>query len=154
MPAAGPANFMQSNDRFLLNASNRADIDPNGFFDVIGHGSPTSFEVNVTGSKMAVNHRVLANLIKQSPGYTAGQNVRLLSCSTGCLPDGFAQNLANYMNVTVEAPSDLLWAYPSGKLAISQGRWEVSRITGVRRLVPVLPYTGTWRTFEPGGNMP
>jgi hypothetical protein len=33
----------------------------------------------------------------------------MLSCSTGTLPDGFAQNLSNKMNKEVIAPSDILW---------------------------------------------
>jgi hypothetical protein len=116
--APGPANFMDGGDRFFLNASKRTDIDPNGFFDVIAHGSPTKIEIQTANGPVLVNHRIAARLIKQSPGYR-GQNVRLLSCSTGARETGFAQNLANKLGVEVHAPTDLLWAYPDGRMVVA-----------------------------------
>lgn len=44
--------------------------------------------------------------------------VRLLSCSTGSVDDGFAQQLANALGVEVEAPSDVLIVAPNGKYKI------------------------------------
>lgn len=47
-----------------------------------------------------------------------GQPIRLLSCSTGGVDDGFAQNLANKLGVDVLAPTDLLWVRPNGSFTI------------------------------------
>jgi hypothetical protein len=132
----------------------RANIGSNGFFDVIAHGTTQAIQVQTARGAILVNHRVAARLIQNRLGTVSqGKNLKLLSCRTGCLNDGFAQNLANKMNVTVMAPSDLLWAKPSGELFIRPGKTVQSRITGRRQLVPdynVSP--GEWRTFDPGGN--
>ncbi len=48
-----------------------------------------------------------------------GQDIRLLSCNTGSLKNGFAQQLAKKLNVNVYAPNNYLWAFPSGKLSIN-----------------------------------
>lgn len=112
--AAGSSYFMDDADQFSINIKNRKDVDANGFFDVIAHGTPVSIEISHNGSKIQIDHRVAARLIKNDKSYN-GQGIRLLSCSTGQLTDGFAQNLANKLNVTVSAPSDILWAGPSGR---------------------------------------
>ena len=110
--------IVETNDRFLVNASRRNDVDPAGFFDVVAHGSPNKIQIQTTNGPVLVDHRVAARLIQQSPGYN-GQGVRLLSCSTGACDTGFAQNLANKLGVEVHAPTDLLWAYPSGKMLVA-----------------------------------
>jgi hypothetical protein len=117
-PAAGPVNFMEETDRFFLNASKRSDIDPDGYFDVVAHGSPNKIQIETLNGPVLVDHRTAARLIEQQPGYN-GQNIRLFSCSTGACDTGFAQNLANKLNVEVQAPTDLLWAYPNGKTVVA-----------------------------------
>ena len=117
-PAAGPVNFMEGTDRFFLNASKRPDIDPDGSFDVVAHGSPNKIQIETPNGPVLVDHRTAAKLIEQQPGYN-GQNIRLLSCSTGACDTGFAQNLSNKLNVEVQAPTDLLWAYPDGKTVVA-----------------------------------
>ena len=37
---AGSIELMNSNDQFLINASKRKDIDPNGVLDIVAHGDP------------------------------------------------------------------------------------------------------------------
>lgn len=86
------------NDQFFLNASNRTDIDPDSFFDVIAHGTPNSIQVQTDSGAVLVDQRVAARLIENSLGYV-GQNIRLLSCSTEACETGFAQNLANKLGV-------------------------------------------------------
>lgn len=48
-----------------------------------------------------------------------GQAIRLLSCNTGSLDNGFAQNLANRLNVDVSAPTNYLWAEPNGNYYVA-----------------------------------
>ncbi|HTI72502.1 MAG TPA: RHS repeat-associated core domain-containing protein [Candidatus Limnocylindria bacterium] len=109
--AQGGIQFGTKGDAFLANASNASSVE--GMLDVAVHGNTVSVEVG----DALVNHRVLARLIEQNPEF-AGQEIRLLSCNTGSLPNGFAQNLANKLGVAVEAPNDIIWAYPDGTLTI------------------------------------
>ena len=80
------------------------------------------------------------------PGYKKGQSIRLLSCNTGTLNHGFAQDLANKLNVTVWAPSSYLWAYPNGKHFIADKKIvnEVAK--------PDYSKMGRFIKFTPGGN--
>ncbi|WP_205511077.1 RHS repeat domain-containing protein [Longitalea arenae] len=127
---AGSINFMQSNDKFFIYASRAAPKE--GYLDVIIHGSPLLVE---TKTGHLVNHRVLAAMIRNNPEFQ-GQSIRLLSCSTGALPNGFAQRLANKLGVKVLAPTDLVWAHPNGTLTIGP---------------TALSNTGTWESFFVGG---
>ncbi|MCD2511654.1 hemagglutinin repeat-containing protein [Comamonas endophytica] len=110
----GPVNFIGDKDRFFKNLSNRQDIDPNGLFDVIAHGDKQNIYIITSKGLVAIDQRIAGKLIKDSSGYKTGQSIRLLSCETGACNTGFAQNLANKMGVPVQAPSDLVWAYPDG----------------------------------------
>lgn len=86
-----------------------------GFFDFAAHGSPNSIEY---GSRDKVlSAREVARIIKHSDKYN-GEKVRLLSCSTGAVGNGFAQQLANALGVEVEAPSDILIVAPNGRYKI------------------------------------
>lgn len=109
----GSTDYMDPNDNFSKFIKNRKDIDVNGFYDVIAHGSPINIEINHNGKAITINHRVAAKLLKTDKNYK-GQGIRLLSCSTGKIDNGFAQNLANKLKVPVMAPTDILWAKPNG----------------------------------------
>ena len=90
-------------------------VKPDGDkFDVAMHGSPTA--VAFGGSEANMSPRLLAQIILRSEGYH-GQDIRLLSCSTGAAIDGgycFAEELANALGVTVWAPNDLLMVNKNG----------------------------------------
>ncbi len=126
----GGVQFGPDGDAFLTNASRATPIP--GTLDVAVHGSPLDVQIG----ENVVNHRVLAQLIENSPEI-GGQPVRLLSCETGCLPEGFAQNLANKLGVPVSAPNDIIWAWPNGELSIGPDEFTNS---------------GSFVTFVPGGN--
>lgn len=73
-----------------------------------------------------------------------GQRIRLLSFNTGSLDDGYAQNLANRLNVEVYAPTDYLWATPSGDYFVA----------GMNNLgLPDYTSLGDFKLFVPGGDM-
>ena len=90
-------------------------VKPDGDkFDVAMHGSPTA--VAFGGSEANMSPRLLAQIVLRSKGYH-GQDIRLLSCSTGASVDGaycFAEELANALGVTVWAPNDLLMVNKNG----------------------------------------
>lgn len=133
---------MDSNDAFLRNISNRADIDANGYFDVIAHGTQNGIQITHNGEKIIVDSRTAARLIQNMDGYN-GQGIRLLSCNTGSLDNGFAQNLANKLNVEVSAPSNILWS-------TSDGNYFVAGMTNSG--MPDMSNTGIFRVFKPGGH--
>ncbi len=146
-PNAGAldANWIDPTDRTRQFAANRPDVDPDGMFDVVVHGSPDAVRYDLDGRQIMIDHRVAADLITNDANYTGGP-IRLLSCNTGCRSDGFAQNLANRLGVEVTAPDNTLWYWPNGSSAIAPPR---NTATGVG---PNMSQPGSWQTFQPGGN--
>lgn len=116
--AAGSAKLMNPTDDFNEYIAKRKDIDSNGYYDVIAHGTPLSIEIYHNGENIEINHRTLSKILKQNKEYKGGA-IRLLSCNTGELTAGFAQNLANKLNVPVKAPSKILWADENGKYFVA-----------------------------------
>ena len=145
-PVARDANFMNSNDDLLKYIRKRKDVDLGGMFDLIAHRTANKIELEHNGKKVFVNSRTVAKLIKIMPGYKKGQSIRLLSFNTGTLNHGFAQDLANKLNVTVWAPNSYLWAYPNGKHFIADKKIvnEVAK--------PEYSKMGKFIKFTPGGN--
>ena len=82
--------------------------------------------------------------IKSKTDYKHGQPIRLLSCDTGSSTSGFAQNLANKLNVVVEAPTKLVWAYPNGKYFVAGRRKDNPNL-------PDMNNPGVFKKFYPGG---
>ncbi len=114
-PVAGELVLRSEVYQYFDNISRRTDIDPDGQFDVVGHGSPVSIQIEVNGEKLQLDARTISKLISHNGKYRKKQPIRLLSCLTGSKANGFAQNLANKLNTVVIAPTDLVWAYPSGR---------------------------------------
>ena len=108
MPKSGPKS------EFAKFIANRSDVDPNGMFDVIAHGSWKEIEVSSIGRDVRINSRQAAKLIKRQPGFKKARAVRLLSCSTGAHPEGFAQHLANALGKPVYAPNMTIHSYSNG----------------------------------------
>ena len=67
----------------------------------------------------------------------------MLSCNTGSIENGFAQNLANALGKPVYAPNNYIWAFPSGKHFIA-GRLKNGK--------PDYSIIGKFIKFVPGGN--
>lgn len=135
MPGASKLIGSGEGERYGIYASKATLVE--GYTDVIVHGAPPN-QVGVmhNGEWVYLDHRSLANYLRQDSGYTGG-SIRLLSCGTGSTSNGFAQNLANKMGVKVMAPSDTIWAFPSGKLTIGSKSYS---------------NTGQWNIFIPGNH--
>ena len=139
----GSTDYMDPADSFSKYIKGRRDIDANGFYDVIAHGNPNSILIERNGVRYEVNHRTTSKLLKRDNGYKGG-NIRLLSCNTGSSVHGFAQNLANKLNVVVEAPTKLVWVQTDGSYFVA----------GRSRADPNLPdlkNRGRFIKFYPGG---
>ena len=142
--AAGDAVFASSPKQFFKNIANRTDKDRNGIFDVVAHGGSSIILVEHGEKVIEAGQRIASKLISARSDYKKGQPIRLLSCNTGDSASGFAQNLANKLNVVVEAPTKTVWAYPSGRVVVA----------GRRKDNPQLPdynNRGTFKKFYPGG---
>ena len=66
--------------------------------------------------------RLLAEVIRHNPNYH-GENIRLLCCSTGLQVDGaycFAEELANALGVTVEAPNMEVFTDKKGGIKVGE----------------------------------
>lgn len=140
--AAGDASFMNPSESFNRYIRQRRDVDPDGKFDLIAHGTPNGIQIEHNGIRVLINSRTAAQMIKRLPDYN-GQPIRLLSCNTGARAEGFAQNLANKLGVVVEAPSDIIWAYPNGRHVIAPNNGKGK---------PDLRKRGHFIQYKPGGN--
>ena len=112
---------------FARYASRRKDIDPNGWYDVIAHGRHDAIEVNSLRGETLISARQAAALIRKQPGFRKAKGVRLLSCSTGADPEGFAQHLANALGKPVYAPTKALWADEHGHMWVSSDKHNVDK---------------------------
>ena len=50
--SVGDATFMTSDDRFFKYIQNRTDVDANGYYDVIAHGTPNGIQITHNGQYM------------------------------------------------------------------------------------------------------
>ena len=90
-----------------------------GYYDVIMHGAPKLVEA--FGERTDV--KTIAEILRRREDYN-GESIRLLSCSTGKDENGFAQRLANELNVEVEAPNDIIWARSDKTYTIGPNRYK------------------------------
>ncbi len=98
-----------------------------GFHDVVAHGTPTGI-YDAAGNLLSPADA--AAVIRGTPSW-GGQNIRSLSCSTGCPTGNFAQGLANELGAAVRAPTVDFYVNSRG--------------------IPVLDPGGRWLTYMPGG---
>lgn len=87
----------------------------NDFEDFLIHGQPNLVEYETTnGQWIQLTAEDYAEALKQDEEYHGG-NIRLLACKSGMLNDGFAQQLANIMNVK---------SYSSNSNSLDKSRWR------------------------------
>ncbi len=135
-PSAGDGSLMGKNNSFYNNIRRRKDVDPDGKFDIIAHGTSKFIELDHNGKIYKVNWRFVSRIIKKMPGYTNRKPVRLLSCNTGKGSKTFAQNLANKLNVIVYAPNKYLWAWPNGDYKVFGGSSTTPDYNDVGKFIP------------------
>lgn len=114
----GSTYYMDPGDNFSKFIKKRKDVDANGFYDVIAHGTAKTIQVQHNGIPVMITHRAAAKLFAKDPSFK-GKSIRLLSCDTGKVPHGFAQGLADRLNVVVKAPTKLVWVKPDGSYFVA-----------------------------------
>jgi len=144
-PVAGEVVFATPDYNYFNYIRNRSDVDPGGVFDIVAHGATSAIQIELNGKVQLMDARFISRMMKHNQKYGKKQPIRLLSCLTGREANGFAQNLANKLNTTVYAPTDLVWAYPSG-------RHFVAPRNPKRPNEPHPTKRGKFVPFKPGGN--
>lgn len=144
--AAVPGDAIYKSDpfRYFDYIKNRSDKDRNGVYDVVAHGKDAIIQIEHNGKTIEIDSRITSKLLSRRGDYKRGQPIRLLSCDTGASSTGFAQNLANKLNVVVEAPTKLVWAFPNGKYIVASRRTDNPNLPNLNDL-------GTFKKFYPGG---
>jgi hypothetical protein len=104
------------------------------------HGTQSS--VIVDGAELDAS--AFAQVVAQETDWN-GEPIRLFSCSTGQDADGFAQQLADQLEVTVTAPTEVVWSSADGSVHI--GEPEYDPLTGGWYFPD--PPSGEWATFTP-----
>lgn len=74
-----------------------------------------------------------------------GGNIRLLSCKSGMLDDGFAQKLSNILGVKVMAPTQTLWINKNGDMFIA----DSATLADLWESGENVKQTGVWKIFTP-----
>lgn len=137
--------YMNKDDKAFIAADKITPVE--GYEDFLIHGQPDRVEHQTTsGTWVEYSPEEFAEVLKRDPGYKGG-NIRLLSCKSGLLDDGFAQRLSDIMNVKVLAPSEILWINNDGELFISDNPTLAEMWNNGEKVNP----TGKWREFTPRG---
>lgn len=114
----GSTYYMDPADNFSKFIKKRNDVDVNGFYDVIAHGTAKTIQIQHNGKPVNITHRAAARLFSKDKNIK-GKSIRLLSCETGGISRGFAQGLADQLHVVVIAPTKLVWARPDGSYFVA-----------------------------------
>lgn len=118
------------------------------FEDIGIHGS----EENVIcylddGTQLTITPQELAEMLKNEKesgyGNYKGGNIRLLSCNTGSLDDGVAQQLADILQVDVLAPTETLSVDQNGRTLITNDRYLIRKWSRGENVND----TGEWKLF-------
>jgi hypothetical protein len=139
----GSTYYMDPSDNFSKFIKKRKDIDANGFYDIIAHGTTKTIQIQHNGKPIEITHRVAAKLFSKNPNFN-GKSIRLLSCDTGGISRGFAQGLADRLGIIVEAPTKLVWVKPDGNYFVA-GRSKTNPN------VPDMSNRGRFIKFYPKG---
>ncbi|MBB5910294.1 hypothetical protein [Actinoalloteichus hymeniacidonis] len=115
--------------------------DPDGRRTYDLHGD----QQNVFIGDQTLDAAGFADIVRADPDWN-GEAIRLLSCDTGGLPDGFAADLARELGVEVLAPTQMGWANADGSLFSSSGTQDADG-----NWTPADPPDGTWQAFQPDG---
>ena len=138
----GSVDYMRSNDLFSLNIKKRKDVDPGDYLDIIAHGNPKTITIKHHDKTATISHNAFARYLL-AKGDLTKKKIRLLSCNTGAIPHGFAQGLADRLNIEVLAPKGYVAVNIQGNYGVFKGRKEQGKL--------VLYEKTDFETFYPGG---
>lgn len=133
--------YLTDSDAHLSESASRIAPYP-GEHAVVMHGAPDS----VGFGELLLGPGELASVLRAST-WDGTAPIRLVSCSTGQDPDGFAQRLADELGVPVTAPDKLAIVDGDGNVTVGrlENRWNPILRTHVATVVD----HGCWRTLNP-----
>ncbi len=148
--AKASARFV-NNQELLYRNSARVKKLP-GYDDFVCHGTPYGFFINIDEKKEIIYEmtpKEYAARIRKSKDFH-GKDIRILSCQTGLLDDGAAQQLANELGVRVLAPTETVNIDEDGRIFLSDNdiladMWYNATKEEKDKFVQ----TGRWRVFKP-----
>jgi RHS repeat-associated protein len=106
----GALSLVFPTDQKVIDAAKVAPPTTDKLFMVVAHGNPYKIQVEPGVYEGA---KEVAKRIMNSKEFVGGnQIVFLAACKTGAKPNGFAKQLANYLNVTVVAPDKFVYPVP------------------------------------------
>ncbi len=142
----GSLDYMSSDDQFRIDIQKRKDIDPDDYLDIVAHGSSKSICIQHNGRTVTLSHNAFARLLKESDKLTK-KKIRLLSCNTGSISRGFAQGLADRLNIEVLAPQGYVAVDKHGNYAAYKGHFATSN----GRSILILDKKVDFITYYPHG---
>lgn len=144
--------FVNSNEKLYKYAAKIVPIE--GYADFTCHADPDKFYIDMQGngnSKDFVELSVeeFAEAIRNSNSYSGG-NIRVISCQAGAKEDGVAQRLANELNVSIYAPTEIVNIDEDGNMFVSDNEiladiWYHASVEERTKIKE----TGEWKLFEP-----
>jgi hypothetical protein len=129
--------YYTADDEQLLSEAHTVPPEP-GQYTIDMHGGPDHVRIGTDRLTAAE----FAALMRADPHWH-GEPIRLLACETGQRANGFAQQLADELGVTVHAPSDYVGLGADGLFV------SVTGLDANGNPQPVMPPTGSFYTFEP-----
>lgn len=110
--------YMNKNDQAYAFFKKIDELD--GYEDILIHADEKGFIYETTGgTNIIYTASELADILRSDFDAYHGKDIRLLSCGSGRLSDGLAQQLADELQVNVLAPTETLWIRDDGALFIS-----------------------------------
>jgi len=143
-PAPVPARaYLLANDNNAIMQALKIRPKP-GVFDVFCHGHPDGFLLKIGGKWVKVGPKTLVEAMRRS-GYSGGP-VRLICCDTGANVEGAAQQVADLIGDSVEAPTGKVWALDNGGTFVGKatkvnGHWQIHSEGHWEHFHPTLPAT-------------
>lgn len=153
------AGKVEANGRFVNNqeklyryAEKVKPID--GYEDFTCHANASEFYIDTKGNGnkddfVTLSPKEYAEAIRNSKTYKGG-NVRIISCQAGAESNGAAQQLANALNVSVLAPTEVVNIDENGEMFISDNDilselWYNATVEERAKFKE----TGSWIVFKP-----
>ena len=119
----GSLDYMSEQDTFSINIKKRKDVDPGEYLDIVAHGDEKHILIKHKASTATLSHNSFARLLKET-GAVTKKKIRLLSCNTGAISRGFAQGLADRLNIEVLAPKGYVAVDKYGNYAAYKGHYH------------------------------
>jgi hypothetical protein len=133
----GGRSFYPADDTAMRDAAMTAQPEA-GKYTVDMHGNSDSAYIG----RDAISADDLASMVENDPNYDGGP-IRLMSCETGA--GDYAQQLADRLDTTVEAPDQLAWSDRDGNTFVS----SMAGYDQYGNPIPTEPHDGNWITFHP-----